>query len=128
MVVSLCDSRPFCQRGSNYATLTFFSFLGKKGSKYRSKLVIIGVPAKRHCRCWSYIKSWFGSFVIFQESEPILLKNFIFVICQGGGGGGRDPYPPSGSAHGETISLIFGRNFHLYPSFEFVSMHRLCYC
>ena len=48
------------------------------------------------CRLWPKIESWLGSFAILRGSGPLLLKNYIFVILEGGSG---PPVPPSGYAH-----------------------------
>ena len=42
------------------------------------------------------IESWLGSFTILEGSGPVLLKNYIFVIFEGGG---PDPLSPSRSAY-----------------------------
>ena len=53
--------------------------------------------AKRHlngvslaCRRWPYIECWLSSFVILRGSGPVLLRNPIFFIFQGG----PDPLSP----------------------------------
>ena len=58
----------------------------RRESKHHFKRAIIGPPEKRHLngvslvyRCWHNIEGWLGSFVIFQVSRPISLKNPIFL-------------------------------------------------
>ena len=60
------------------------------------------LPAKRHLngvllagRRWPNNECWLGSFVIFQGIGTIIAKKtYIFVIFQGGGGGGLDTLSP----------------------------------
>ena len=79
---------------------------GGEGSKYHYKRAINGPPAKRHlngvslaCRCWPNFKC----FAFFQGIRTnIAQKPYIFVIFQGGGGGGPDPLSHSNSAHASS--------------------------
>ena len=88
--MACADLERFVRGGHTLTTSLFFmsSFYswGEGGSIYLYKRVIIGTPAKRHingvslaCQCWPNIECWLGSFVIFRWSEPVLLKNSIFL-------------------------------------------------
>ena len=62
-----------------------------------NKFTIRGPSSTRHLKWrfaggpkWSKIECWLGSFVIFKESGPVLLRNPIFCGLQGG----QDPLPP----------------------------------
>ena len=43
------------------------------------------------------IESWLGSFTILRGSGSVLLKNYICVFFEGGGGGVQTPDPPPDS-------------------------------
>ena len=86
------------------------AFLVDKGRKDPN--TTLSGPSSAHlngvlptCRRWPNIEFWLGSFVIFSGSGPILLGNPIFMIFQGGGGG-KDPLSPSGSAHVLCLLLL----------------------
>ena len=71
------------------------------------KWTIIGQPGKRHLNgvslaglWWPNIEFFLGSFMIFQGIwTSIAMKPNIFVIFQGGGGGGPDPWSPPLDPH-----------------------------
>ena len=104
-------SRKCCQRGSNFDGF-FLVWWGEDRSKYHYKRAIIGLPAKHHlngvslmCRWWPKIECWFGSFVIFRGSRPVLLRNPVFLWFFKGG---PDPLsPPSRSAHDLCGLLVY---------------------
>ena len=52
------ESRKFCQRGSKFDNVFFFSCWGNKGSKNRFNWAIIGSPAKRHLNGVSLACRW----------------------------------------------------------------------
>ena len=76
----MCESRQFCQRGSNSTLKTFF---------FPSVILVrIQIPLKVGT---IIMGCWRGSFVIFQGIRTsIAKKNYIFMVFQGV----PDPLPP----------------------------------
>ena len=106
MVSSLMrGSRKFCKRGSKFDDVFLFFVLVDDWIVIQISLHCINGPSSTHLslagRRWFNIECWLGSFVIFQGTgNSIAKKTYIFVIFQGGGGGGvRTTCPLSGSAH-----------------------------
>ena len=59
----------------------------------------------------------------FRGSGPVLLRNSMFFAIFQVGGGGPEPLPPSGSAHGTGLCLHLLR----YTESPFYRAHRLLY-
>ena len=110
-------SRTFLSEGVQlWRFLFFFSWWGEGDPNTTIRRAIIGPPAKRHlngvslaCRQWLNIECWLKRFVIFRGSGPVLLRNPIFFIFQGGGGG-LDPLspPPPLDQHLSFFLSVFG--------------------
>ena len=86
-----------------HGSIIFFFFLGGGGGGVHEgredpntsisgpSLASQGKAIKVVCRWWPNIESWLGSYVVFQGSEPVLLRNSIFSKGGGEGGGAGPP-------------------------------------
>ena len=93
----------------------------------RGGRAIISPPAKRHlngvslaCLWWPNTECWLGSFVFFRGSEPVLLRNPIFLWFFRGGS--RPPVPPSLDPRMLRVKYLFPCDFFLL---HFLLLHNL---